>query len=114
MSRARCVDSLPVNMLCQAACTQLVMRLAQRLALYAAMTRNAKQVSWCLQEADGVEAVLSELAAILADSDGGMAANAPLVTPAQKSAWWSQRAVLDGRLAALLAHLDAAWLGPWR
>ncbi len=59
-------------------------------------------------------AVLAELAAILAESDGGMAANAPLVTPAQKSAWWSQRAALDARLAALLAHLDSAWLGPWR
>ncbi len=59
-------------------------------------------------------AVLAELAAILAESDGGMAANAPLVTPAQKSAWWSQRAALDARLAALLAHLDDAWLGSWR
>ncbi len=68
----------------------------------------------CRHQTGGVAAVLAELAAVLADSDGGMAANAPLVTPAQKSAWWSSRAALDARLAALLAHVDAAWLGPWR
>lgn len=54
------------------------------------------------------------MAAILAESDSGMAANAPLVTPAQKSGWWAARAALDARLAQLLRHLDAAWLGPWR
>ena len=68
----------------------------------------------CHHQTSGVAAALAELAAILTDSDGGMAANAPLVTPAQKSAWWSSRAALDGRLAALLTHVDAAWLGPWR
>ena len=66
------------------------------------------------QQTSGVAAALAELGAVLADSDGGMAANAPLETPAQKSAWWSSRAALDGRLAALLTHVDAAWLGPWR
>ena len=63
---------------------------------------------------DGSGGVLRELASILSESDTGMAANAPLVTPAQKSGWWVARASLDSRLAALQRHLDATWLGPWR
>ena len=64
--------------------------------------------------ADGAGGVLAELTSILTESDRGMTANAPLVTPAQKSGWWAARASLDSRLAALQRHLDDSWLGPWR
>ena len=32
----------------------------------------------------------------------------------QRRAWWRKRVALDLRMAALLAHLDTRWLGPWR
>lgn len=57
---------------------------------------------------------LREFGSILSDSAVSMKAEVPLVTTADKSAWWRQRLALDQRMADLLKHLDAAWLGPWR
>ena len=50
----------------------------------------------------------------MADSASSMKSDAPLLTPEDKSAWWRKRLLLDQRMAALLQHLDDAWLGPWK
>ena len=50
----------------------------------------------------------------MTDSASSMKADAPIVTSADKTAWWRKRLELDQRMAALLQHLDADWLGPWQ
>ena len=57
---------------------------------------------------------LEEFDSIMADSASSMKADAPLVTSADKTAWWRKRLALDQRMAALLQHLDDDWLGPWK
>ena len=57
---------------------------------------------------------LREFGGILNDSAASMKTDVPLMTNADKSAWWKQRLALDRRMANLLKHLDTAWLGPWR
>jgi hypothetical protein len=57
---------------------------------------------------------LSEMTAILAESAGSMGGHEPCDTAPQRSRWWRQRVALDARVAALLGHMDFAWLGPWR
>ena len=61
----------------------------------------------------GVCSVLGEMASVLgasAHSMGGLDTE----TREQQRAWWVARVALDVRVAGLLAHLDARWLGPWR
>lgn len=43
-----------------------------------------------------------------------VAASMSVSSKAQKTAWWRARLGLDERLRALLQHLDASRLGPWR
>ncbi len=50
----------------------------------------------------------------MADSASSMKADAPLMTSADKTAWWRKRLELDQRMAALLQHLADDWLGPWK
>ena len=57
---------------------------------------------------------LEEFDSIMTDSASSMKADAPLVTSADKTAWWRKRLELDQRMAALLQHLDEDWLGPWK
>ncbi len=57
---------------------------------------------------------LEEFDSIMADSASSMKSDAPLVTSADKTAWWRKRLELDQRMAALLQHLDEDWLGPWK
>ena len=57
---------------------------------------------------------LEEFNSIMTDSASSMKADAPLVTSAEKTAWWRKRLELDQRMAALLQHLDEDWLGPWK
>ncbi len=57
---------------------------------------------------------LEEFDSIMTDSASSMKADAPLVTSADKTAWWCKRLELDQRMAALLQHLDDDWLGPWK
>jgi len=57
---------------------------------------------------------LEEFDSIMADSASSMKADAPLVTLADKTAWWRKRLELDQRMATLLQHLDEDWLGPWK
>lgn len=57
---------------------------------------------------------LQEFDSIIADSASSMKAEVPLLTSADKAAWWRQRLDLDRRMAALLHQLDDDWLGPWK
>lgn len=57
---------------------------------------------------------LEEFDSIMADSASSMKAEVPLLTPADKAAWWRQRLLLDERMAALLHHFSHHWLGPWK
>ena len=57
---------------------------------------------------------LDEFDSIMADSASSMKAEVPLLTSADKAAWWRQRLMLDQRMAALLHHFSHDWLGPWR
>ena len=50
----------------------------------------------------------------MTDNASSMKADAPLVTSADKTAWWRKRLELDQRMAVLLQHLDEDWLGPWK
>ncbi|KAA6417398.1 MAG: cell division-associated BIMB-like, partial [Trebouxia sp. A1-2] len=59
-------------------------------------------------------AALEEFDSIMTDSASSMKSDAPLVTSANKTAWWRKRLELDQRMAALLQHLDEEWLGPWK
>lgn len=61
----------------------------------------------------GVEG-LQEFDSIMADSTSSMKADMPLLTSADKTAWWRQRLALDERMAALLQHFSADWLGCWK
>ncbi|KAK9808987.1 hypothetical protein WJX72_007397 [[Myrmecia] bisecta] len=58
--------------------------------------------------------VLDELSSILEASADSMAAGNPVETPEQKGDWWRCRIALDGRMQALLLHMDHTWLGLWR
>jgi len=53
---------------------------------------------------------LEEFDSIMADSASSMKADAPLVTLADKTAWWRKRLELDQRMATLLQHLDEDWM----
>ena len=57
---------------------------------------------------------MAEFEGIMADSASSMSPDAPLLTSADKAAWWQKRLALDQRMAALLHHLDQNWLGPWK
>ena len=61
----------------------------------------------------GVEG-LDEFDSIMADSASSMKADVPLLTSADKTAWWQQRLALDQRMAALLQHFSDDWLGCWK
>eukprot|EP00887_Chlorella_sp_A99_P003555 scaffold7.g3555.t1 len=61
----------------------------------------------------GVWSALAEMEGILQGSARSMRELAT-DTREQQREWWRARLELDDRLAALLAHLDASWLGPWR
>ncbi len=57
---------------------------------------------------------MEEFESIISDSASSMKADTPLLTAADKSAWWRKRLALDQRMAGLLQHLDDDWLGPWK
>lgn len=67
----------------------------------------------CMQSDTHLDALI-EFESILSHSAASMKADIPLMTTADKSAWWRQRLALDKHMAALLQHLETAWLGPWR
>lgn len=51
---------------------------------------------------------------ILEESARSMQGSEGLATSEQRSQWWGLRNRLDARLAALVSHLEADCLGPWR
>lgn len=57
---------------------------------------------------------LEDFDCIMVDSASSMKADVPLLTSADKTAWWRQRLALDERMATLLQQLDDHCLGPWK